>query len=101
MKVKVMSSVHVEADLDVVLCRSKNAEDLAKQLERAAKEFNDFIRGHRSIDWVHLHVVREYEVQCSYCGCLWETDDEGVPFCCDKAVDEHAGVFTAMGTPTV
>lgn len=91
MKKRVMTNARVEADLDAATYRPKDMDDYAKQLERAVKEFHDFVRDHRSMDWVHLNVVREYEEQCSHCGYLWETDDDGVPVCCQTAMDEHSG----------
>jgi len=98
MKKKVMTNARVEADLDAATYRPRDMDDYAKQLERAVKEFHDFVRDHRSMDWVRLNVVRDYEEQCSHCGYLWETDGEGVPVCCHKAIEEHeGGVFAAMG----
>lgn len=91
MKIKVFTDAHVEADLSAAVYRPSNPDDYAKQLERAVKEFNDFVRDHRSMDWVHLHVVREYENQCSHCGSLWESsiDDDGKPCCCQEAINEY------------
>ncbi len=98
MKKRVMTNARVEADMDKAVYRSRDMEDYARQLERAVKEFHAFVRDHRSMDWVHLDVVRDYEEQCSHCEMLWEVDDEGVPLCCQKAIDEHeGGVFAAMG----
>jgi hypothetical protein len=88
MKIKVLSSVHVEADLDRATYRPKNNEDYAKQLESAVRDFHDFVRDHRSMDWVTLNVVRQHEDQCSHCGYLWEVDAEGMPVCCEKAIVE-------------
>lgn len=98
MKTRVMTNARVEADLDAAIYRPKDMADYTKQLERAAKEFNEFVRDHRSMDWVSLNVVREYEDQCSHCGYVWETNEEGAPVCCQEAIEEHeGGVFSAMG----
>jgi hypothetical protein len=89
MKKRVMTNATVIADLDKAVHASRSIEEYAKQLERAVKEFHDFIRDHRSMDWVSLHVEREYEDRCTHCDYLWEVDSEGVPVCCHKAIDEH------------
>lgn len=89
MKKKVMVDARVEADLDRATYLPRDMEDYAKQLERAAKEFHAFVRDHRSMDWVRLSVVRDYEDHCEHCGYLWETDDSGTPVCCQTAIDEH------------
>jgi len=88
MKIKVMTGAHVEADIDAATYRPIDMNDYAKQLERAVKEFHSFVRDHRSMDWVTLNVIREFEDQCSHCGYIWETDSSGVPVCCQKAIDE-------------
>ena len=67
-----------------------NAEARAKYLEEWCKEFEAFVRDHRSQDPVSLSVIREYEDQCTHCGLLWEEDEDG-PICCSKAQSEfHA-----------
>lgn len=98
MKIKVLTEVKVIADMDKAVYWARNEEERAKQLQRAVNEFNDFVRDHRSMDWVNLRVDRTYESQCSHCGNIWETDNEGVPVCCQNAIEEHeGGVFSAMG----
>jgi hypothetical protein len=89
MKVKVLSNVIVVADVDRAIYRWRKLEDYAKQAESLVKEFDDFVRDHRSMDWVDLRVVREYEEQCSHCGNLWEVDFHNVPVCCQAASDEY------------
>jgi len=89
MKKKVLVNVNVDADLSRATYYVRDMEDYAKQIEGAVKEFHDFIRDHRSMDWVTLNVNREYENQCSHCGMIWEVDSDGVPVCCDDAVNEH------------
>lgn len=46
---------------------------LAKELQAAINEFNDFIRDHRSQDSITLNVVSSYADLCSACGDKWET----------------------------
>jgi len=63
-------------------------EKQAKRLEEWAKDFNDFIRDHRSQDKVSLSVERIFQDQCSFCGSEWEIDNDGVPMCCQDAIKE-------------
>lgn len=50
--------------------------------ERAAKEFNEFLRDHRSQDANRLDVRRVTEDRCSACHEKWETyEDGGDEFC--------------------
>lgn len=62
-------------------------EQQARNLERWAREFEAFIRDHRSQDPVSLTVIRDHEDQCSHCGRAWEEDADG-PLCCDAALAE-------------
>lgn len=89
MKKRVLTGVKVVADVDRAIRFSKSVDDYAKQAESLAREFNDFVRDHRSMDWATLSVEREYEDQCEHCGYIWELDSDGVPTCCDKAINEH------------
>jgi hypothetical protein len=52
-------------------------EDLGRCLEAKCKEFEDFLRDHRSQDMVQLTVVRDLEDQCSHCHSRWEADRDG------------------------
>ena len=65
MKTKVLVNARVEADFDAFVYRPRDMDDYAKQLDRAVKEFHDFVRDHRSMDRVNLSVIRDYEEQCS------------------------------------
>lgn len=90
MKTKVLINVSIECDPPSYVGRYKRTlEDKAKELESWCREFEDFIRDHRSQDPVSLNVVREYQTQCSHCGYEWEIDSEGVPVCCNEAQKEH------------
>jgi hypothetical protein len=95
-KKNVLIDVHVEADLRAFLWgRYKSVEEEAKALERACKEFVDFLRDHRSQDLVTLDVVREYENQCSVCQEKWEIaydeENDNKPYCanCGADLDEN------------
>lgn len=91
MKKKVLIDARVIADVSrgINSWGHRTPEQYAKQLESLASEFNDFVRDHRSMDWVTLEVEREYQDQCEHCGYEWELDSDGVPTCCDKAINEH------------
>lgn len=89
MKHKVLVDVEVMAEMDRAVNGAKDMADRAKQLRRAVREFHDFIKDHRSMDWVSLDVREVYKDRCSHCGYEWEVDDAGVPVCCQKAIDEH------------
>jgi hypothetical protein len=83
-KVNILFDVKVEADMSGMLWRSnyyyyKNPEEHAKDLERAVREFVDFLRDHRSQDMISLDVQRVYQDVCSICKEQWEIgiwDDE-------------------------
>lgn len=54
---------------------SEPPEDYARELDRACREFHDFIKDHRSMDHVTMEVIRETEDQCTACGEKWEPDE--------------------------
>jgi hypothetical protein len=89
MKKLVVTNVRVISDIDRAISWSRDMEHYAKQAESLASEFNEFVRDHRSMDWVYLHVEREYENQCSHCHNLWEEDESGCPVCCQAAIEEY------------
>lgn len=62
--------------------RRRTQEAKATALEQWAKDFNDFIRDHRSQDPVRIYIEREYKDLCSHCHAEWEPfNDEGVERC--------------------
>jgi hypothetical protein len=91
MKVNRIVNAYVEADVSAGLrwYRGQDEEAKAKAMESLVSEFHDFVRDHRSMDWIYLTVIKERKDVCSFCGSEWEVDDEGVPMCCQKAIDEH------------
>ena len=89
MKKKVLIEARVNCDPPNHIFRwNRTVEDQAKAIERWIKEFDEFIRDHRSQDPVNLSVERIYQDQCSHCGCEWEETEEGCPVCCDEAINE-------------
>lgn len=78
MKKKVLVDLSITCEPPSHIGRyAKTLEDKAKQLEDWCKDFEWFMRDHRSQDPVSLNVERQYEEQCSYCGSAWEVDEEG------------------------
>lgn len=89
MKQKVLVDVKVVCDPPYMAGYwGRNLEDKARQLEKWCREFEQFVRDHRSQDPVGIYVEREYQEQCSHCGYEWETDDTGCPVCCHIAMEE-------------
>lgn len=89
----VLVDVRVEADLSGMLwCRYRDdPEQHAKDLERAVKDFHDFLRDHRSQDMITLDVVRITQNLCAACGQTWERDMfDGKPGCdsCGALLEE-------------
>ena len=89
MKKKVLTDLRVVCEPPSYFwLRHRTLEDQAIAWEKWCKEFNAFIRDHRSQDPVDLSVERVYEEQCSHCGYAWEVDEDGCPMCCEEAVQE-------------
>jgi len=84
-KKRILYDVVVEADLSGMVFpyrHYKSEEERARDLERAVKDFHNFLRDHRSQDMVTLSVNRKYKDVCSACGDTWEPYDiDGVPSC--------------------
>ena len=97
MKKRILTEVNVECEPSPAVTRYtfKRAgesvlEAEARTLEAWARDFEEFVRDHRSQDPVTLTVHRKYEELCSFCGSDWESSlDDGVPICCQAALDEH------------
>ena len=92
-KKNILYEVTVEADLSGMCWfnYSVSLEERAKQLERAVKEFTEFLRDHRSQDLVLFNVRRINKDVCSACFEQWETDiDENGTYCmyCGAYVEE-------------
>lgn len=70
----VLIDAHVEADLGgLIWFHNRDPVRYARDLERAIKDFHDFLRDHRSQDMVRLSVVEERKNLCSVCKREWET----------------------------
>lgn len=82
-KTNILIDVSVSAEFpEPYFWRHKTQEERAKDLEDKIKDFAAFIRDHRSLDPVFLHVERKYEDQCSACRHTWEPyTEDGKEIC--------------------
>ena len=82
-KVRILKKARIVADPPGYLGRwCRNEEERAKEMLSWCKDFNEFIRDHRSQDAVHLSVERVEPNCCSACKAEWETyDEDGKTFC--------------------
>lgn len=88
MKVKQLVDVKIECDPPShAWGYGRNHAQQAEAAEKWCREFEDFVRDHRSQDAITLTVRRRFEDVCSHCGQVYEEDEDG-PLCCNKAVDE-------------
>ena len=90
MKKQIIEDVRISCDPPKVpyYLRQLGQEEIAKYYEDWVKEFEEFIRDHRSQDPVSLNVERIYSYVCSHCGYEWEDNAEG-PNCCHEAIQEY------------
>lgn len=90
MKKNILDNIRVELDPPrYAYGWSQQLETQAKDLEAWAKDLMVFLRDHRSQDDVPIKVIRDRRDICTHCGSDWETDDDCIPLCCSKAVEEH------------
>jgi hypothetical protein len=89
-KIKVITDVRIEIERPHIRggWTMRNPEYLAREMEEWARDFEAFVRDHRSQDPVSLNIIRDYEDRCSHCGYDWEVDAEGCPECCEPAQEE-------------
>ena len=79
----VVVDAHVEATFPHVdRWYGRTVEEYGTALERACKEFEEFLRDHRSQDVVRLSVERECKDICSVCEAEWDQDDDENGPCC-------------------
>lgn len=87
-KVKAITGIRVEIEPHRHVTRwCRTPEDKARELKNWARDFEEFIRDHRSQDPVSLEVITDLQDQCSHCHREWEEDADG-PLCCQTAQDE-------------
>lgn len=100
-KERQLEGVRITVDPPSWLCRSRQIGGQAyyvDQVEQWVKEFNDWLRDHRSQDDVTLTVDRQYAERCSECGTPWEPapgkelDPEGLEYEADTLYCAACGV---------
>lgn len=86
---RVLVGCHIECEPPRNVTRfCPSVESEAKSLEAWAREVTEFIRDHRSMDPMDIHVVREYQDKCSLCECEWETmEEDGATFCAHCGIE--------------
>ena len=85
-KSKILQDVRVIAEMKTYSWRSP--EQSARAAEDRCKEFNEFIRDHRSQDDIRLEVERIYKEVCSVCGTEWEPITEAGRMICANCESE-------------
>lgn len=88
MKKRVLVDVTITCDVPGLYRFCRTPEQMERAAEGWVREFQAFVRDHRSQDPVDLSVNRIYEDWCSHCERLWEVDHEGLPQCCTEAQEE-------------
>jgi hypothetical protein len=88
MKKRILTDLTIECEPPRTYLR-KTMEQRAEFYENWIREFDEFIRDHRSQDPVNLTVNRTYTDVCSFCNNEWELDDDFCPVCCKEAQEEH------------
>jgi hypothetical protein len=69
----VLTEVHAEITFnDWEVRHARNTEEECKSLESAIKNFEEFLRDHRSQDVNGIYVIRTFQDQCSACHMEWE-----------------------------
>ena len=82
-KKHVLTGVHIECEPPSSVTRyCGTIEREAKALESWACEVKEFIRDHRSMDPIHLEIVRDYSDLCAICEQEWEPMIEDGKTCC-------------------
>lgn len=64
-------------------------KDYEQALDREIREFEEFIKDHRSKDQCWMNVERVYQTVCKFCGHSYGVvnDVDFVPDCCDDAME--------------
>lgn len=93
---KVLYEAYVRIDFSHIL--SRTPESIARELEQRIKEFEEFLRDHRSQDIQSMEVVRVYKYRCSLCGWYHPSPPGPDDMCCQAAQAEYdmkqAGLIT-------
>ena len=88
----VLTDVHLEAYPPSYVGRyMRTPEGRASELRQWVREFQDFLRDHRSQDLIGIDVVEDRDDICSSCRSVWETyTEDGVEYCasCGAVVEQ-------------
>ena len=95
-----MTDVTVECEMPYIPYYIRgNLKEEEKYLKNWVKDFQDFIRDHRSQDPVNLSVVPIYKDVCSKCEREYESYDEnGKTFCanCGEELEREEAIRTHL-----
>ena len=83
MKVRDNFRVVIDVDRSFLFGRSRKENEAALE-DRANDVIADVKRHVDGFEQVYI----ETDFVCEHCGYGWETDDTGMPQCCQKAIDE-------------
>ena len=99
-KVSVLTEARIVCDPPGYLGRYHRTEEVrAEAYEDWCKEFNAFVRDHRSQDDVRLSVERVVQEQCSACKAEWEPmvfEEDNDPYEKGKTYCAHCGTEYAV-----
>jgi hypothetical protein len=83
-----VTGLRIEVDPPHHLSYWGGIEKQERQWKAWAREFEAFVRDHRSQDAVSLSVIRDTEDQCEHCGSAWtEASATYNGGCCQKDMD--------------
>ena len=98
-KIKTCDGISVIIDLDIDKCyrgfwpsrREEYKKMTPDKWRDRAESLIEEVKRHVSYHENYSGVSFRYDNlrdACSHCGCDWELDEEGLPVCCQKAIDE-------------
>jgi hypothetical protein len=88
-KVKILENFRVEVEPTINSYMQRTPVELERAYRSECQRIKNEIDRH--VDGLHKHAVSiafDAKDQCSLCGRTWDTDESGVPWCCDAAVAE-------------
>jgi hypothetical protein len=59
---------------------------LEKEMLHEVREFDDFIRDHRSRDEYGINIIKKYVLTCKFCGHEYPDEFNGIADCCEEAM---------------
>lgn len=79
---KITTEARVVVEFGGMWWNQQDIENYIRQLNRRIKEFEEFLRDHRSQDDASFTVERVYAFKCKHCGYVW--DEFPTDPCCDE-----------------